>query len=235
MTVVRHRPWQRAGLFLIFGLLFSLALVLAYRTGFQRGADNLSEMGLAHQQGLSDVQRATGQIAELQAALSVAERNLQVDDQVKAQAQTSIAAMRSEIALLQRDVALYRQVMALESVAPALAMQSWQLVATELPNQYRYRLTLSYTGAEGSVLSGELRMTVTELPAAEVAEPANGMAEHKIEITEPVNMRYLQVLEGNIQIPSGFAAGHVKLDFSTNTTPSITFNESIAWQPEGEF
>jgi hypothetical protein len=234
MTVVRHRPWQLAAIYLSCALLLSVALVMAYHTGYQRGADNLSELDLAHSQGLSDVQRATRQTAELQAALSVAERNLQVDEQVKAQAQASIAALRSEIALLQRDVALYRQVMALEAAPPALSLQSWQVHATELPNQFRYRLTLAYTGADGGVLSGELRIIVSGLAVTEGAQEPDRKTGPTVEVTEPVNLRYLQVLEGNLLIPSGFTADHVKLDFSAGSPSSISFGESMPWQPEGE-
>ncbi len=221
MTVVPHRPWQRAAIMASGLLVLSIALVMAYRTGFERGADNLAELDLAHSQGLSDVQRAAREVAELKAALSVAERNRQVDDEVNAQAQASIAALRSEIALLERDVALYRQVMALEAESPSLSLRSWQLLQTELPGYYRYRLTLAYTGAGGAAVAGVLSIMVGDEQASVVS------------VTEPVNLRYLQVLEGDVQIPEGFIASHVKLEFNADSSSAPAFSESRPWQPEG--
>lgn len=233
MTVVPHRPWQRAAIYLSGLLVLIIVLVMAYRTGFERGADNLAELDLAHSQGLSDVQRASRQVAELKAALLVAERNRQVDEQVNAQAQASIAALRSRIASLERDVALYRQVMALEAEAPSLSLRDWQLVQTELPGHYRYRLTLAYTGADGAAVSGELSILVAGDQLPDSRQGPDRRTAPVISVTEPVNLRYLQVLEGDLQIPAGFAVNHVKLNFNADSSSTPAFSESVPWQPEG--
>lgn len=234
MTVVPHRPWQRAAIYLFGVLVLLLSLWIAYGIGFERGADNLAELDLAHSQGLSDVQRAARQVAELRSALSVAERNRQVDEQVNAQAQASIAALRSRISLLERDVALYRQVMALEAQSPSLTVHSWQLVRTELPDHYRYRLTLAYIGADGAAISGKLSITVAGEPVPDEQQEGQPRIEPVIETTEPVNLRYLQVLEGDLQIPEGFVANHVKLEFGADSSSTHAFSESVPWQPEGD-
>lgn len=234
MTVVRHRPWQRAAIRLGGLILIAIMLFAAYYTGFARGADNLAELTLAHSQSVSDVQRSSRQLAELQAAFSVAQRNRQVDEQVSAQAQASIGALRSEMALLERDVLLYRQVMALDAKEPALTLQSWQLRDTELPDHYRYRLTLAYTGADGAELTGQLSLTVAGESGLTDGQGPGDSAEQVIEIRVPVSMRYLQVLEGNVVIPSGFTAKHVKLGFSADSSSTLTLSESMPWQPEGE-
>lgn len=230
MTVVPHRPWQRAAFFLIALLMLIVLLVFAYYTGYERGADNLTELDLAYTQGLSDVQRAARQVAELRAALSVAERNRQMDEQANVQAQASIAELRSQIALLERDVALYRQVMALDSETSALKVQSWQLSRTELPNTFRYRLTLSHTGAGGNTLTGRMHIAVVGAMAAGQSDLHDQQA---IGFTEPVEVRYLQVLEGDLLLPSGFSAEHVKLDFSADIPSTLQFSDNMPWQPEG--
>lgn len=233
MTVVPHRPWQRAALWLSAVILLTVLLLIAYRTGFEHGAANLAELDLAHSQGLSEVQRSARRVAELQAALSVAERNRQVDEQVNVQARASIAALRSEIATLERDVLLYRQVMALEAETPSLSLQSWQLLGTELPDHYRYRLTLAFTGGDGDVLTGQLRIKVTGITELADLRGPDSEAEHAIEVLAPVRLRYLQVLEGDLLLPSGFTANHVKLDFDADPSSTLSFSESMPWQPEG--
>lgn len=234
MTVVPHRPWQRAVIYLSAALILIVLLWFTYRTGYERGADNLAELDLAHAQGMSDVQRAARQVAELRAALSVAERNRQVDEQVNAQAQASIAELRSRIALLERDVALYRQVMALEAETPALKVQSWQLYRTELPGYYRYRLTLSHTGANGGTLSGQLQIAVTGAMTSGQAPVSEQQEVQTIEFTEPVTMRYLRVLEGDLLLPPGFNAELVRLEFSADTPSTLQFSDNMPWQPQGE-
>ena len=54
-----------------------------------------------------------------------------------------------------------------------------------------------------------------------------------VSVTEPVNLRYLQVLEGDVQIPEGFIASHVKLEFNADSSSAPAFSESRPWQPEG--
>lgn len=234
MTVVPHRPWQRAAIALSGLLVLVMALVLMYRIGFERGADNLAELNLAHSQGMSDVQRAARQLAELRAALSVAERNRQLDEQVNAQAQASIAALRSKMAVLERDVALYRQVMALEAQAPSLSVRSWQLAPTELPDHFRYRLTLAYTGANDTAISGQLNIIIGGESAPDEPQGADVRAEPLIRVSEPVSLRYLQVIEGDVQIPAGFTANHVKLEFNADSSSTLAFSETRPWQPEGD-
>jgi len=234
MTVVPHRPWQRAAIYLCVILVSLIALWFAYRTGFERGADNLVELDIAHSQGLLDVQRATRQVAELRAELLVAQRNRQVDEQVNVQAQASIADLRSRIALLERDVALYRQVMALEAQTPALEVQSWQLLRTELPNHYRYRLTLSYTGADGSALTGQLQIAVVGTLKRDQTAEADREGTKPVMVTEPVDMQYLQVIEGDVMLPAGFVAAHVELEFNAAAPSTLQFSANLPWQPQGE-
>lgn len=234
MTVVPHRPWQRAAICVSGLLVLVIVLVLVYRTGFERGADNLAEIDLAHSQGLSDVQRAARQTAELRAALSVAERNRQVDEQVNAQAQASIAALRNKIAVLERDVALYRQVMALEARSPSLSVRSWQLLRTELPDHYRYRIALAYTGADGAAITGQLDVIVAGESASHEQQGAAAYAQPSIHASESVNLRYLQIMEGDLRIPPGFGANHVKLEFNADSPSTLVFSESRPWQPEGD-
>ncbi|MEX0739566.1 MAG: DUF6776 family protein [Pseudohongiella sp.] len=236
MTVVPHRPWQRAAVWLSGLLLIVILVLMAYRTGFDRGAGTLAELNLAHSQGLSDVQRSSRQLAELRAALSVAERNQEVDEQANAQAQASIAALRNKVASLERDVALYRQVMALDLDAAdaALTLQSWQLLDTELPDHYRYRLVLAYTGANGAELTGKLSIAVTGVSELGDLQGPEGMVEQTVRLVEPVSIRYLQVLEGDVVIPSGFVAKHVKLDFNAGSSSTVMFSERMPWQPEGD-
>lgn len=233
MTVVPHRPWQRATLWLSAAIILTALLLIAYRTGFERGAANLAELDLAHSQGLSDVQRSARRVAELQAALSAVERNRQVDEQVNAQAQASIVALRSEIATLERDVSLYRQVMALEAETPSLSLQSWQLFGTELPDHFRYRLTLAFTGGDGDELTGQLGITVTGVSALDDLQGPDSDVEHAVEVFVPVRLRYLQVLEGDLRLPSDFTANHVKLDLNADPSSTFSFSESMPWQPEG--
>ena len=235
MTVVPHRPWQRAAIYLCVILVSLTSLWFAYRTGFERGADNLVELDIAHSQSLSDVQRATRQVAELRTELLVAQRNRQVDEQVNAQAQASIADLRSRIALLERDVALYRQVMALEAETPALDVQSWQLLRTELPHHYRYRLTLSYTGADGGALTGQIQIAVVGTLKSEQSTEADRENTRPVIVTEPVDMRYLQVIEGDVLLPAGFVAGHVELDLNASAPSTLQFSAELPWQPQGEF
>lgn len=234
MTVVPHRPWQRAASYLCVILVSLVSLWFAYRTGFEHGADNLAELDIAHSQGLSDVQRATRQVAELRAELLVAQRNRQVDEQVNAQAQASIVDLRSRIALLERDVALYRQVMALEAQTPALDVQSWQLLPTELPNHYRYRLTLSYTGADGSALTGRMQIAVAGTMGGDQTVETDREDTKPVMVTEPVDMRYLQVIEGDVILPAGFEADHVELEFSAAAPSTLQFSANLPWQPQGE-
>ena len=234
MTVVPHRPWHRAAICLAGLLVVTILLWQAYRSGFERGAENLAELNLAHSQGLSDVQRSSSQLAQLRAALAVAERNRQVDEQVNAQAQASIAALRTKVATLERDVALYRQVMALESEGPELTLQSWQLSRTELPDHYRYRAVLAHTGADGGALSGRLKITVTGAESTGSPQEPDRETEQQIELAESVELRYLQVLEGDVIIPSGFVARRVNLGFEGSPSSTVSFSESMPWQPEGE-
>ena len=229
MTVVPYRPWQRALLLAGSIALVGALAVAAYMAGLYQGA-RVQEAAET-----PAVLSAPSQLAEMQLALSVMERTRQLDQEANVQAQAAIAELRSKVVTLERDVTLYRQVMALDAAQPGLSVQRWVLHDTELADHFRYHLVLAHAGTEGASVVGTLRLVVEGVSEDTVA--AADEEDQKsawLEVSQAVNMRYLQAMEGDIVLPPGFTPQRVKLDFQDDSSPGLQFSDTLPWQPQEE-
>lgn len=229
MTVVPYRPWQRALLLAGFITLVAALALVAYRAGMYHGS-RPQESAEA-----PEVLSAPAQLAEMQLALSVMERTRQLDQEANVQAQAAIAELRSKVVTLERDVALYRQVMALDAAQPGLSVQRWILHDTELADHFRYHLVLAHAGTEGASVVGTLRLLVEGVNEDMVIAADEEVQDSAwLEVSEAVNMRYLQAMEGDIALPPGFRPQRIKLQFDDNSSSGLQFNDTLPWQPQEE-
>jgi hypothetical protein len=235
MTVVPFRPWLRgiasgAALLMIF-----FASLAGFRAGFQRGSEDLAELKQVHQNALLEHAQMTEALVDVRSQLSVLSRTRLVDQQVNEQAQASISELRSQVAALERDVALYRQVVAMEGAGAELAFQEWQLAATGVPGIFRYRLLISQFGGSGMTVNTRLYMQLegegesgAQLIAfGDLSEQFDGAA-------MSIDFRYLHALEGDIVIPQGFQPQMVHAQLSAEQSAYKPLTESFDWRPLGE-
>lgn len=235
MTVVPYRPWLRAAVLGSIVVLCVFGGLATYWIGYQRGAENLAELGLAHSQEAGDRERIAEELAELRSQLAMLDRTRQVDQQVNEQALRTISELRNLITSLERDVTLYRQVMALENAAAELSINAWELYAAEVPHHYRYRLMLSQYGGGGASVEGRLEIAlegllddaVTYIPLSDVSS--------SVENNEiPINFKYLHGLEGDLVLPVDFEPQKIHIQIHAGQPANRLLRQSIAWMLTGE-
>jgi len=235
MTVVPFRPWLRVMASAAALLMIFFASVAGFRAGYQRGGEDLAELKQVHQNTLFEHAQMTETLADVRSQLSVLARTRLVDQQVYEQAQASISELRAQVAALERDVTLYRQVVAMEGAGAELTFQEWQLMATGVPGTFRYRLLISQYGGSGMTVNTRLYMQLegqgeggTQLIAFEdVSEQFEGAA-------MSIDFRYLHALEGDIVIPQGFEPQMVHAQLSAEQSAYKPLTESFDWRPLGE-
>jgi hypothetical protein len=236
MTVVPYRPWLRAAVLGSVVILCVFGGLATYWIGYQRGAENLAELGFAYSLEVSDRERIALELAELRSQLAVLDRTRLVDQQVNEQAQSTITELRNLISALERDVTLYRQVMALENAAAELSINTWELFAAEVPHHYRYRLMLSQYGGGGASVEGRLEIAlegllddaVTYIPLSDVS---NSIESNYI----PINFRYLHSLEGDLVLPVDFKPQKIHIQIHAGQPANRLLRQAIDWILTGEY
>lgn len=235
MTVVPYRPWLRT---LVLGSLCALCVLggaTAYWIGYQRGAQDLLALDRAYSQEASDRERDARELADLRSQLAVLDRTRLVDQQVNEQAQATITELRGHIASLERDVTLYRQVMALENAAAEISVHTWELFATEVAHHYRYRLMLSQYGGGGGSVEGRLEVSLEGLQGgASASIPLSAVSAGLDNNEIPINFRYLHGLEGDLSLPVDFEPQKIHIQIHAGQPASRQLKQSIDWMLTGE-
>ncbi len=134
--------------------------------------------------------------------------------------------------LLQRELALYRDIMA-PSERKGIQITSFELYPAEPGGAYNYRLVLTQNGSERKLVRGKTeiyiygryqgepkRFTLPELGGTE-SQPI------------PVRFRYFQQLEGELRLPRGFVPNEVKVVAYPSRQNAKQVSREFPWSVKG--
>lgn len=235
LVVVPHRPWS-----LLLARLASVAVIVGLVVGsFVYGRTD----GLQHD-------RVTGaQLNELRAALSeaqesvtmlrqrltIVERGAEVDREAAEQVRRTNRNLRDEIATLQQEVRLYREVMAPEDNGVGLAIDEFSVEALG-GNRYRFLLMMTHAGSDGTWLEGSVGVNITgenEQGEREVYTLMDVSPDiDRVDIR--LRYRYFQDITGEITFPEGFIPQQVRIVAQVTGNRAGTREAELDWDELGD-
>ncbi|ROR98797.1 hypothetical protein EDC56_3032 [Sinobacterium caligoides] len=230
--VIHYRP-RRLLLLVSLLLLILLALVfgcywLGYDKGFQAQQQTEQQLSEVREQ----YHRALAQLSELQADLDNALTDNKVQHIVQQQVREEIVANESKIRELQQDVAFYRS-----AIDPGdesgLAVYSLDIVATEQPDRFHYRLTLIQRVARHKVLRGGLQVYVVGTQNGQVKEfPLKALSESVDSEEIELRFKYFQNIVGEMMLPQGFAPKELRVIAKSRGRVAQVTNQAYPWRVE---
>ena len=173
-------------------------------------------------QAMQDHQRLREERAGIHAELEdtrLRHKQLEVDLLVARQSlvdgQALIADLEQQLFRQQQDLAQYQGSLVPNALAPGVRIQAFELVGTEVPGVYRYKIMISRVGNESEMLEASLQLTLQGTQEGEVvqlslAELSDGRTE-----SLPLSFRYFQVVPGSddaeLMLPQGFDPQQIQL------------------------
>jgi hypothetical protein len=205
MVVVPYRPWLPAALIAGTFCVVLLAALAGLYWGYYGASREHIEVG-AENVLLSDALiQAQEQVAELRAQLAMSGQDTLLDQRAEAEVQSTINSLRGRIRQLEQDVSFYRQVMAPDSSETGLVIENLRLELAVAPAAYRYRVFVRVAGAGDEMVRGSVQLSLQgQQDGLSRTYELRELAAATAEVSDTLDFRYFQTLEGEFELPSGF-------------------------------
>lgn len=233
MVVVPYRPWLPVALIAGFLCAVLVAALGGLYWGYYGASREHIEVG-AENVLLSDaLLQAQEQVADLRAQLAMSGQDTLLDQRAEAEVQTTINSLRGRIRQLEQDVSFYRQVMAPESAEPGLIIENLRLAPASAPGSYRYGAFVRVAGAGDERVRGSFRVSVHGQQNGEPQSYELAQLPHvPAEISDILEFRYFQALEGEFELPPGFIPEEVLIHAQSSEPASYTTERRFSWTVE---
>ena len=221
----------------VFGII---ALVVAVLAGFVLGRNHT----VARLEGDPDSAHSlSARVAQLDNALEQAAGELEmartrgeVDRQALEMLRLEMATEKEQTAELEEGLRFYRSLMAPEENGGGITVRAPEVVATERPRHYAYRLVVQQEAAKHELVRGQLSVTLNgtmdgaeatyELPQLADALPEEGLA---------LQFRYFQSIDGELTLPEGFLPEHFALVVKASKPRAQEYRQQYDWRVKERF
>ncbi|RLQ21126.1 hypothetical protein DWB85_13640 [Seongchinamella sediminis] len=218
------------------GLVIAALLALAFYLG-ERAA--YSGMGLSpelYRAMKTQVPRLQSEVAALTHELEVVRTRNQVSEQALELVRREIAEQKEEISGLEEGLQFYRSLMAPGEIAQGLSLRPLELVATDQPDRYSFRIVAQQEASKHALLKGELSAEL--LGVRDEQQLSYSLAELSDDLEGPaitLRFRYFQSIEGTLVLPQGFQPGSVRLVATASSPRRMEVREEFPWQVNERF
>ena len=235
LVVVPHRPWS-----LLFARIVSVLFLVALVVGaFVYGrTDGLQEERVTGAQ-VGELQAALAEAEEslttLRQRLTIAERGAEVDREAAEQVRRTNRELRDEIATLQQEVRLYREVMAPDESDVGLGIDEFTVAALE-GNRYEFLLMMTHVGSDGSWLEGSVGVNIIgdNEEGDRVVYPLMDVSPDIDRVDIRLRYRYFQDIRGEIEFPEGFTPQQVRIVAQVTGNRAGTREAELDWNELGD-
>ncbi|MCB1675470.1 MAG: hypothetical protein KDI01_04230 [Halioglobus sp.] len=230
----RHRTGR------VLALVGAVSLAAALAAGFylgQRAA--YSDMGLDPRQ-YREMQRelplSRDEVSRLRGEVEVQRTRREVDRTSLEMVRREIADYRQQIGDLEEALQFYRSLMAPGSIARGLSLRSLELVATNQPQRFAYRIVAQQAARKHALIKGVLRAEVFGvLDGQEVSYPLSELSPDVQASGLPLQFRYFQTIEGLLVLPEGFDPKEVRAVASARAPRKTEVQKSFPWRVQEKF
>lgn len=233
MVVVPYRPWLPVALILGCVCAVLLAALGGLYWGYYGASRDHIEVG-AENVLLSDALiQAQEQVADLRARLAMSGQDSLLDQRAEAEVQGTINSLRGRIRQLEQDVSFYRQVMAPESAEQGLIIENLRLEQAATPAAFRYRVFVRVAGAGDEMVKGTFRISLEgQQDGVPTRHELVQLGHVPAEMTDTLEFRYFQPLEGEFELPVGFVPEQVLVQAQSSQPGEYSTERRFNWTVE---
>ncbi len=220
---VRHRESR-----LLLGILaIALLLGLGYVLG-QRGIPD--ELPQPPTPGVEE------ELVALRDSFEVQRVQHQLDVATLEIVRKEIAAQKDQIAQLEEGLQFYQSLMAPEVIAQGLSLRKLELVSTDEPDRFVFRLVAQQEAMKHPLLKGSLSIELFgQWDGDEISYSLAKLSDNFEASTVALRFRYFQAVEGELQIPPGFEPRSFKVVAKASSPHTAEIREEYPWEVQERF
>lgn len=232
-SVVKARPYTRIWQACILAALVAVAVIGAFVLGQQLAvnSDSRTQRDLAALQAeLETVRKAEQQLRRQQENTKL---GAEVDRQSLEEVRQEVIDLKAAIASLGEENQFYRNLMSPSGDARGLNFGPVEIVQTERPRTYRYKVVVQQLATQHQVLTGTLNFNVVGRQSGEAKVLALKDLSSNVD-TDAIKLRfkYFQNVEGELMLPEGFEPERIELEARPSGSSSTVIEKRLTWQAQ---
>lgn len=229
-SVVKSRPHTRIWHAVTLCSLVAVAVITAFMLGqhLAVGADSRALQELAATRAeLEEVRKAEQQLRQQR---ENAKLGAEVDRKSLEDVRQEVIDLRAAVANLKEENQFYRNLMSPEGNTRGLSFGPVEIVQTDRPRTFRYKVVVQQLAAQHEVLTGTLRFNVVGLQNGD----AKVLALKEISSTIDNNniqlrFKYFQSVEGELVLPDGFEPERIELEARPSGGNATPVEKRLSW------
>lgn len=227
---------SRFYLWLLFGLLLALALVVGWRgfdVGREQAGDTLRDLrseNAGQRKQISDLEQQRDRLKERLAGL---ERSNQVDREAVRQVREQLRVQQEERSRMEQELTFLRGMVSTKDERDSIRIQKFKLRSANAPGKYYFSFTLTRVVDNDGVANGSIFFAVDGMQNGEPRWlPLRELTESKNE-TLKMKFNNFQDVEGLVRLPEAFKPRRVIVEIKPSNKKLPEVKKHFDWVVSG--
>jgi hypothetical protein len=233
-TVVKSRPYARTWQVVALCALVAAAVTGAFVLGqyLEQSSDAIARQELTTlRTELDEVRKAEQRLRQQR---ENAKLGAEVDRKSLEEVRQEVIDLRAALAALKEENQFYRNLMSPDLNARGLSFGPIEIVQTERPRSFRYKVVVQQLATQHELLTGTLRFSVVGRQDGEAKTLALKELSASVDGNSvPLRFKYFQNIEGELVLPEGFEPERIELEARPSGSNSTAVEKRLAWLVHG--
>ncbi|MFT5693015.1 MAG: hypothetical protein ACI92E_002351 [Oceanicoccus sp.] len=232
--VVKSRPGRFYGL--VIGL-FIIAAVIAIMSfwwgGFVMRNDYI-QLNEEHQSVLEKLNVLETKYQNASQGLANSSVGAEVDRQSVEDVRGTVSEHKQTIAELSEEIAFYKGLMSPSELEGGLGIRSWEVVETNVAQQFQFKLVVQQRARKHVLLSGRVTIVLEgKQDGKALSFSLHDLSEQIKDKSVNLRFKYFQYVEGELTLPAGFVPEHVDIVVKSEKPKAVNIEKQYAWLTTG--
>lgn len=226
LVVVPYDPTRRV----LWVVLVLLLLGAAFAAGFYLSNTDYFEVREQRDSLLAELAQANRSKQQHQRQVAQLQIDADVEQQATNQVREGMAELRQEIADLKSEISFYKGLMAPRDREKGVSIRSLDLLATNNPRKYQFKMVLQQFASEHVVTSGNVSVNVVGKQAGQdltlsLSELSDDIDSQRIKY----RFKYFQNIEGDVLLPDGYEPTRIDVVVVGKGKKPVYLEKKFGW------
>lgn len=231
--VVRYNPYMRVSIGVCFLVVVVASALASYQVAYKQGVQGQEQAYEEKETARSDLELVVISETKLAQELENIKLGSEIDRKSLEAVRLKVLELQTTIATLEEDNQFYRNLMAPSGNKRGLNFGSVEIVATDQPRTYDFKVVLQQLATNHQLLKGSLNFNIvgrkngaiTVLSLSDVSKDIKS-------VNIKLRFKYFQNIEGELVLPVGFEPERIELDARSTGKNATTIEKRFAWLAE---
>jgi len=230
LEVVPYRPLYRWSIRLLILVVAVAVIVGSYYSGHFEGTAVQREAITERDQLRIEIETVRTAAAAHRQQVANLEMGSKVDQQANEGVRQEVIELKEKIAGLEEDISFYKGLMSPTANKRGLTIGSLNVLDTDVPGRYSYKLVLQQLATNHKLINGYLNMNVVGRQNGRIVSLPLKELNDKVSYENiKLRFKYFQNFSGELTLPKGFEPIRIELLAKSTGRNSVTVREKFGW------